>query len=480
MATPTILTEIKRQRGRVFRRLKIKRRLASTGLFETDWQDISADVKSWGHIQKSIDHVRYARPRFSDVTLLMANDAGLYNPEDDETSLWAGYASQQRTLVKIEAGFVHQTLSASGIWTNTEFPTNPTIFVGVIQGDISISDDNHVALPVKPLLQVFRDFSCRNLTGLTTTGMTASQFIQTLRDQTDGSANFIFRPFFQDTTTMWEFTSSAIVYADINSNPASAAPSADPIQNEFLEMDVWEAIEKLAEAENSVPYITRDGAFRFQDREVNSITAAFAFFGRGYTDQDHGQTIKKVNSYKTKTSDFYSRVEVKWSPLATTTAIVSTQTAMTVGDNNAWNYGHRTFRIENNWLATSTSANALASSIFAAVSAVPREVDFATSFVPHLEVLDLVTLNYDSGDSNPNERWDLANWATEGTQTAEDLFWAKGNALNFAGDEFKLTFIDINLDALECRFMGLKTGGTNFEVGGNTVGSAIVGDAIVG
>lgn len=476
----SIETEIKKQKSRVFRRLKIKRRLAATGLFETDWQDITADVKAWGRIQKSVDYVRYSRVRFSDVTLMMANDKGLYNPEDDEASLWSGYASQQRTLVKIEAGFTHQTQSSAGIWTNTEYPTSSTIFVGVIQGDINLSDSNEVALTVKPLLQVFRDYSCRNLRGLTSTGMTASQFIQTLRDQTDGAGGFVFRPFFQDTTTQWEFTSSASVYADISSSPASAAPAADPIQNDFLQMNVWEAIERLAEAENTVPYITRDGIFRFTGRDANTTGVQFAFFGRGFQDGRYGSTIKRINGYKKKTTDYYSRVEVKWSPLATTTAIVTTQTALVVGNNDAWNLGHRTFSVDNTWLGTVTAAEALASRVFAAVSSLPREIDFSSSFVPHLEVLDPVTLSYDSNEADPTTRWDLNNWATVGTATAQDLIWAKGNSMSFYSDVFKLTSIDMNLDTLECRFVALKTGGRNTNPGGNTVGSAIIGDAILG
>lgn len=477
---PTILTEIAKGKSRVFRRLKIKRRLAATGLFETDWQDITADVKRWGRVQKSIDHVRRSRVRFNDVTLMMANDEGRYNPEDDEVSLWNGYASQQRTLVKIEAGFVHQTLAASGVWVNTELPTEPSVFVGLIQGDITLNDDNQVPLPVKPLLQVFRDFACRNLSGLTSTGMSASQFIQLLRDQTDGAGGFLFRPFFQNTTTGWEFTSSSTVYPDISTNPASAAPSTDPVQNDFLEMSVWEALERLAEAENAVPYITRDGIFRFLPRDANTTGVQFAFFGRGFESSVYGNTVKKINGYKTKTSDYYSRVEVKWSPLATTTSIVATQTAMVVGNNNAWNLGTRTYQVENPWLGTLTVANALAGTIFAAVSSLPRELDFVTSFVPHLEVLDPVTMSYDSNEASPNSRWDLANWATPGTTTANDLIWAKGNSMSFFADAFKLTSVDINLDSFECRFIGVKTGSRIVNPGGNTVGSAIVGDAILG
>lgn len=480
----TILKEIQNPKGKVFRKLWVKRRLASTGLFETDWQEITKDVKSWGSISKSIDNVRYSRVRFSDASIVVANDYGRYNPESDESSFWYGYASQNRSMVKIEAGFINQTCSASGIWTNTFLPSDPTVFVGVLQGDIELGASNEVLLPVTPLLQVFRDFSTRNLSGLTTTGMTASQFIGVLRDQTDGAGGFIFRPFFGDTTANWNYTSSSIVYADLTSTITSAQPqvggSDEYEQNDFLQMNVWDAIEKLAEAENSIPYITRDGKFKFVDRTANTTTAAFGFYGRGFNNRYHGITIKKVNSYKTKVSDFYSRVELKWQNLATTTAVVSTQTAMVVGNNNAWNYGHRTFSLDNNWVATVTSARTLASSIFDAVSTVNRELNFDTSFVPHLEVLDLVSLNYDSTELDPNSRWDMANWAADNTNTADDLIWAGGDAMAFVNNEFKLTAIDINLDTFECNFTGLKTGGSGDNVSGNLVGSAIIGDAVLG
>lgn len=477
-----ILTEIKNPKGLAFRRIYIKRRLAATGLFETDWQNISADVKSWGSISKSIDSVRYSRVRFSDASILMSNDNGKYNPEQDESSFWYGYASQQRTLVKIEGGFIQQTLSSSGIYSNTYLPADPTIFIGVVQGDIPLSDSNDVVLPVRPLLQVFRDFSTRNLTGLTTTGMTASQFIQVLRDQTDGSGNFIFRPFFGNTTSYWNFTSSSIVYKDLTSTITSAEPTGtdEVAQNYFLEMNVWDVIEQLAEAEDMVPYITRGGKFNFLDRTANTSASSFGFYGRGFQNGRFGSTIKKINSYTNKVSDFYSRVEVKWNDLATTTAIVTTQTAMVVGNNDAWNNGHRTFGIENHWLATVTSARTLASAVFEAVSAVPREINFSTSFVPHLEVLDLVALSYESADGNPVNRWDLSDWADDAVVDTDDLIWSPGDALSFVGDEFKLTSIEINLDNLECTFIGIKTGGTNINPGGNTVGSAIIGDAILG
>lgn len=457
----TILTEIKNPKGKVFRRLYVKRRLLATGLFEANWQNITRDVKTWGRISKSIDYARYSQVRFSDVNISVANDYGKYNPEDAEGSLWYGYASQQRTLVKIEAGFTNQTQGANGIWTNTEFPTVPTVFIGVIQGDLFLSEENQVQLTVKPLLQVFRDFATRNLTGYTTTGMTANQFITMLRDQTDGSANFIFRPFFQDTTTQWNYTSSSIIYVDVANTVASARP-IDPTapipQNDFIEMNVWDALQKLAEAENLVPYISRTGIFNFTNRNPNTTTAAFQFFGRGFNDYTYGQTIKRINRYSKKISDYYSRVDLKWNEIATATSVISTQTAMVVnGTNTAWLYGHRTFALENLWLGTVTSAQTLANAIFTAVSTINNELDFTTSFVPHLELLDRVQVSYESTERALNSRWDVNDWADDSSNSSSDLYWASpiGDAIRFSAKEFKLVSIELNLDNFESRFVGI-------------------------
>lgn len=455
--TPTILTEIKNPKGRVFRRLYVKRRLATTGLFETSWQEITKDVKKWGTISKSIDAVRYSKVAFSDVNITMANDQGRYNPEDNDNSFWFGYANQQRTLVRIDAGFTFQTLGSNRIWTNTTFPASPTIFVGIIQGDINLSDKNEVSFVLKPLVNVFREFPTKNLTGHTTTGMTGSQFITMLRDQTDGSSNYIFRPFFQDTTTNWDYTSSSTVYVDITATITSARTipaGAQVPQNDYIQMNVWDALAKLGEAEDHVPYVTREGIFKFKNRDENTSTAAFEFYGRNFIDRDYGITIKGIQKYGRKISDFYSRVEVKWLDSATTTAIQVTETALVVNATNlAWNYGQRTYKVENYWIGTITSAQSIAQRIYENVSAITNQLEFTTSFIPQLELLDKVELNYISSELGVAYRWDAYNWGEDTVTT--DLFWSVeiGDAIDFDAKEFKLMQISINLDSLECKFV---------------------------
>lgn len=454
----TINTEVRNPKGRVFRRLWMKRRSATTGLFETSWVNISSDVKRWGVISRSIDYERYGKAVLSDVSIIMANDRGKYNPEDDEASLWYNYASQQRTLIKIEAGFIHQTQGSNGIWTNTEFPADPTVFIGFIQGDLSVSDDNEVAFQVRPLLQVFRDFPVRELSGYTTTGRTASQFITMLRDQTDGSSNFIFRPFFNDTTSSWDFTTTTLNYPDIVNTTASVRPNLQngPSYNDFYDMNVWDVIEKLAEIEDLTAFITRTGTFRFRGRGVNSATSAWDFYGRGYLNSDYGVTIKRINRYGKRLSNYYSRVQVKWNEMGTSGSVVVTQTALVVsGTNNPWKYGHRTFEVENNWINTVTSAQTLAQNIFQTVSTLTAELDFTTSFIPHLELLETIRVSYDTSEKGILSRWDLADWA-DNTATS-DLVWSNpvGDAIAFSNKQFKLVSIELDLDNLESRFIGI-------------------------
>lgn len=442
----TILTRIKADKSRIFRRAYVKRRLATTGLFEANWQEITVDVKKWGAIRRAIDAVRTNKIRFGDMLLQLANDRGLYNPSTEEASLWFGYANQQRTMVKVEAGFVHQTLGSNGIWTNTEYPNSVTAFLGILSGDMMVSDNNQVTIPVKPLLQVFRDFAAANLTGWTSAGMTMNQFMTMVRDQTDGAGSYVFRPFFGDTTTGWNYTSSATIYTTLNT------AGGDDIRD----ASVWDVIEKLAEAENLCPYVTRDGIMTVKDRTQNTATAAFQFFGRGIPNSDYGHTIKKVGAYGKRLSNYYSRVNLKWGVQETITSYSAVDATLTVnGTNNPWNLGARAYDMENLWVNTTTAAATLANSVWQEVSSLKTEIEFSTSFIPQLDVLDRVEVTYDSAAVLTKNLWDVQDWADAATTTA-DLYWdnSKGDSIQLVAAPFKLLSVELDLDKLETRFIG--------------------------
>jgi hypothetical protein len=447
--SPTIVSKIRDPYSRIFRRVSIKRKDGTTGLFESSWQDISSDVEAWGHVRREIDSVRYSKIRFGDVLMRFDNSSGRYNPNEDETSFWYGYGSQQRTLVKIEAGFLHQTLGANNIWTNIEYPSVPSVFYGIISGDIFVSDQARVQMPVRPLLQVFRDFPARNLTGWTSTGMTASQFFTMIRDQTDGSSNFIFRPFFGDTTTNWSIVSTSNVYSNLNTSGADGV----------FDATVWDVMEKLAEAEDLVMYVKNNGQFVLSDRSADTSTSQYNFFGAGFTDGDYGHTIKRISRYGKKQTDYYSRVEVKFRDADTVTSYRVQETSFTVtGSNDPWNLGHRTFKFENFWIPGTTTADAVLATIFTNVTNIKEQIDFTTSFVPHLELLNRIQISYDSSAIGVGSRWDFYDWAADDTTTANDLIWdkLKGDAIRLSAQEFKILSIDLDLDKMETKITAIR------------------------
>lgn len=433
-----IKQEIKRPHSKVFRRAFIKRRLLSTGLFESEWLEITSDVKRWGSIGADVDVDKVGRLSFSGAHLVMANIDGSYNPEDNENSLWFGYASQQRTLVKIEVGFYFQWVKADGIWVNEEIPDDPTVFVGVISGNIDVSDDNEVTLDVQPLAQVFRDFPANLLSGFNPSGVTASQFMELLRDQTSGG-NYIFRPFFNDTTTYWEITSTSQVYTNLNTSSAA----------DLHQMTVWDVVEKLGQSENFVSYITPTGKFRWVPKTVGASTT-FAFFGLGFSpNREFGHTIKRIFRYGKKLTNFYSRVSVKYLNADTNTSFVNTSLSFAInGTNTAWNLGYRTFSVENYWIPNSTVAASIAGAIFNDVASLKEEINFSTSLIPHLNLLDRVEVTFDATDfSTRNEYWDIGDW--------DVLKWdgSRGDAIVLQNQAFKVLSININLDNLESRFV---------------------------
>ena len=464
--TTTIKTLIKSPVASVFRRAKIKRRLITTGAFEDEWFDISEDVKSYGKVTNQVDSARRYKFTFGTAKLVMQNDSGKYNPHDNSSSYWYGYLNQQRTLVRLEVGYRTTQQNDNGIWSIGEYPsraewdttvwdldtslwdgeTSSIVFTGVVAGDLPLSDKNDVVLNVRPLSSLFQEFPAKNLTGWTSTGLTASQFATMLRDQTDGSSNYIFRPFFGNTTSMWDISTTSTVFSNLNTSTAV----------DVIDKTAWEVLEKLAEAENFVPYISREGVFKFISRSSIDTVSAFAFHGVGSPNNEYGHTIKRVGNYGFKVSKYYSRVQIKWRAENTATSYEIVEATMTVsGTNNPWILGAKTLAIENLYIPTSTVANTLAQTIYNDVSALKKEIEFETSLVPHLDLFDRFSVTYDPSGFLQSNLWDQNDWASDSTSTATDLIWdaATGDAIILSGEEFKFLTFEIDLDNLSNKFI---------------------------
>lgn len=470
--TASINDLIVRNRSKVFRQAFIKRRIYSTGLFEENWFEITKYVKSWGTISKEIDIERPNRFRFGGVTLKLRNDNAEFNPEDDESSLWYGYASRNRTLIKIVSGFVDEEETTGlirqsflpganfifdiSLFDDAVFETSNAMFTGIILGDCFISSGNEVQIKAQPLQQIFREYPAQLLSGYTSTGITASQFVGMLRDQTDGSSNYVFRPFFSSTVTAWNFTTTSITYGNLNTTGA-----ADVIDN-----NCWDVLEKLAEVENFLVYVDNDGQFNFRSKSIVSTASSFDFYGPGYFNSGAGNVIKNISKFGPATSKFYSRVQVKYREENTSTSYAVHQASLTVsGASAAWNYGLKSYELENTWVPTSTVAENIALNLFTYLSAIKKEIEFSTTFIPHLDLLDIIRISYDGSGStaDPNSLWDLNNWAdTAGAMpTGNELYWdgssGRGDPFKLNNKEFSIIKVDINLDNFETKFLCRET-----------------------
>ena len=140
---------------------------------------------------------------------------------------------------------------------------------------------------------------------------------------------------------------------------------------------------------------------------------------------------------------------VKFQKDDTNTSFVNTAVAFAInGTNTAWNLGYRTYSVENFWIPNSAAAASIAGAIFSEVSALKEEINFSTTLVPHLNILDRVLVSYDATDfATINERWDLGDW--------DEMIWDsnRGDAIVLQNEAFKVLSININLDGLETRFV---------------------------
>jgi hypothetical protein len=448
--TPSLIQQIKAPTAKMFRRFFVKRRSQSTGAFESDWQELTDYVLQWGHFRWSIDWPRYGEMRMDNASIKCLNIDGTFNPNDNEDSFWFGYGDLQRTLVKVEAGFIHQTLSAGGIWTNTEFPTETRVWTGIISGDIWLSSRSDVVLPLKPITQIFRDYPASDVTFNAATGISSGGWFTLLRDHTDGSSNLVFRPFIgAGTTTDWTIASGGLLYGDLTSNSAY----------DLQELTAWDVVERLGQAENSFAWVDNTGKLLWQ-RKTTTASVIYQFHGLGSNDRTYGHTIKKINRYGKRLTAFYSRVAVKFVDADTTTSFVNTALAFAVsGSNTAYNLGHRTYSVENFWIPSSAAAATIAAQIFAEVSSQNEEIEFTTSFVPHLKLMDRISINYDATDLvSSRSLWDQNDWADESIATGNDLIWDpnRGDAIILQSTNFKILSIDLNLDNFESSFVARR------------------------
>lgn len=416
----SIATEIKKPIADVFRRCSIRRRAADTALYEASWVDITEYIKRWGSIKSAVDDVRFNRFKNSGITITVSNNEGTFNPESNVTSLWNGYLTRYRTLVKIDAGYTADD--------DTEYPTTTTQGIFIMTDEIPISGvSNDVKIRCKSLTSVFDEVNATDVAGLGAT-QTASDLIAKIRDHSDGSGNVIFRQFIS--SSAWTIQTTTTNY-----NLATSTSIGS--------MSCWALMNKLAEAEGNVLLINREGGFEFRDRDERTTTSQFDLLGLGYKNMN----IKRLTSYRESLNKYYNYFRLKWKTEDTSTSYVTAGTTTSIGPSNAsWKYGQRVYNFDNDFFQTASTAQTIVDNQFTEFSAIKEELQIETKMIPQIEVLDKITvyhISYNLANTTlwNQFNWDEANWAEEG-----------GENFNFEGVGFKILSRQFNLDNLTTSF----------------------------
>ncbi len=409
----TLATQIDKPTCNVFRRAYIKRRDATTGRFETSWQNITEFVKSFGNSKIAIDDIRLNRITLSGVDLIVRNDTGKFSAESKSTSIFSGYLTRYRTLVKLEAGY-YDTNGTS------ELPTDSAQGVFIMDQPVPIDGStNEVTIKCGSLNAIFDEVYADEIPGMATT-QTASQIFARIRDHTDGSGDFIFREFI--TSTAWTIQTTTTQYG----------LSTD---TSLLNLSVWDLMLQLAEVENHVVLINRTGGVEFRNRQARDSTPSVRLRGLGFAKMN----VIEVSDYSEALDKYINFVRLKFRPENTTTSYVEAGTITSVDPTNLpWKYGIRTYEFENRLFNTSTAAQSAVTSLYNEFSTPKEELTVLAKFLPHVEVNDLVSISY-QGNQLAGDLWDVALF--------DDIaVWSGDESIDFNAEQFIIVSRETDLD----------------------------------
>ena len=387
----TIKSEIKKNKLHPFRRLYFKRRL-SGGDYEADWQQIDSDkIKTWGTITYNVDDVMPNFVKTANVMISVYNDDGYFSDVSEEKSFFYTAITRYRTLVKVEAGY-----EDSG---GTEYPTDTSLFVGIITKDAKYKQDNVVQFNVKSLTQIFEEFPADRLLGMDGIS-TTSEFIEKIRDhqQTATTTSYIFQKYIS--TGGWFFSTSSISYN---------FETSTSLQNKT----VWKMLQDLSASEQKTVYVDRLGDFYFYPR-VATGTSSYHFSGIGDDDNTFGHNIMTQISVDENVRKVYNRVVIDYevtsgSDMVSARAIKNEEWDW--GDSSSsFYYGVQEYKYSNKFINDTATAESIRDDIYNEYVRPKDEIKLTTKFVPHLMTEDRVSVTYQTQRYEGGYLWGVDEW----------------------------------------------------------------------
>lgn len=364
--TTTIADIIKRGTRRIHRRVSMKRLQFSTG-YESEWFDITKYVVSYGAIRSSYgDNVFLGSYQIDFTTLVVENARRAFNRENDADSLFFGFLTRQKTKFKIEYVFIDD----DGV-TEIEGLT----YYGILYGEPRNNDDGKMRVSIAPFLKVFELYPAYGVE--VTSGTTAALITRLVQKTQNGTR--LFDRYFEgaDDATRYQINPDALTVTSV-SNPSIPEDKT-----------VWEKIQDYSLIEDFFPAVNSDGNFVWNTKSDTGVVS-WVFNGGASFDADYGVTISSIDEEVSGIENVWTRCTIEYQE----GAFAVGEDTWTPGDNSDQDiYGERTYS-KSLFDLNITQAQALASAIKERHKTAKRRWTITTPILPHLNLRDLVTINY--------------------------------------------------------------------------------------
>lgn len=361
----TIKQIISRGSGYVWRKMSIKR-LKSNGQYEDSWLDITGYVIKWGSIMKSYgDNVLLGDYRIEGITITLDNRNRKFNRESDPDSLFSGFASRYRTKIKIEAGFYDDN--------DAEIPG--ITYFGIVYSQPETSEEGTINLDVSSMLKVFENYGASGISPINNS--TKEIMLSLVKKEVLGKR--IFDQFLEGVNDSERYKIDELGLSTITLDNFSVADDDT----------VWDKIVSYSNYEDFVPYINNSGNFVWAPRQETG-TVQWIFNGAGELNNDYGVNIIELSSEKENLDDVWSKITIEHDNDQFSIAKIN----WTPGDTSIPDiYGERIYSKSFFELSADEAQN-VANKILAGHSSIKFLWEIKTIFIPHLELNDLVQINY--------------------------------------------------------------------------------------
>jgi len=208
----------------------------------------------------------------------------------------------------------------------------------------------------------------------------------------------------------------------------------------------WQMMKKLAEAENKLIYISREGDFFFHDKDVAQSVSVWHFSGLGDEDRSYGKNVMKRIKIEYNAQKVYNRIRIKHAKDDTLTSYYIRNETWNWGDSSSsFLYGTRTYEYENEWMDTAT-AETVGDTIYEEYKFPKQEVKLDTKFVPQLDINDRTSLTYQTieSESSVGSLWGNFNWGG-----AKWGAVAGGFNINIVNTDFMIINMQHNIDVFK-------------------------------